>query len=168
MSETWRSFYRKYEPNSPVYFADTVDALTALFAVWSRLASKGRSNATNHSWLYARQATDSLAHIVRKAWTGPERCRNGHESAVRVQSWEKPLDGAKPCAREQYHSLCPATSLIFYDHINAQILTNVSDRVVRGEIYVTSTPEQKAFAIIPLWIWTPSCFVDRHNSLYEL
>ena len=35
-----------------------------------------------------------------EAWTGPNRCPNGHEDAVRVQAWEKSPDGTKPCARE--------------------------------------------------------------------
>ena len=35
-----------------------------------------------------------------KAWTGPNRCRNGRESSVRVQAQRKSLDRTKPCARE--------------------------------------------------------------------
>ena len=87
---------------SSITFADTVDAFKATFAVSTRPPSKGRSSATNHSSLHASQATGSLAHIVGKAWTGPNRCPNGQESAVHVQAWGKPLDGTKPCAREAF------------------------------------------------------------------
>ena len=37
--------------------------------------------------------------------------------------------------------------LIFYNNFNAQILFNFSDRVVRGELCVTSTPSPKPLAI---------------------
>ena len=72
------------------------------FTAWTRPSSKGRSSVTSHGQLHARQATISLAHIVREAWTGPKRCRNDRESAVRVRAWGKPLDGTKPCAREAF------------------------------------------------------------------
>ena len=52
----------------------------------STIIVAGRSSAANHGWLHARQATGSLAHIVGEAWTGPNRCPNGRESAVRVEA----------------------------------------------------------------------------------
>ena len=66
----------------PIVFSDTVDTLTTTVAVWTRPSSTG-----------------SLAHIVRGACTGSNRCRNGRESGVRVQAWGKPLEGTKPCAQ---------------------------------------------------------------------
>ena len=58
-----------------------------------------RAPQINHGYLQARQATGSQAHIVGEALTGPNRCPNGLESAVRVQAWGKPLNGTKLCAR---------------------------------------------------------------------
>ena len=85
---------------SSIIFSDTVDAPTATFAVWTRPSSKGRSNATNHGWPHARQATSSLAHIVGEAWIGPNRWSNGCESGVRIQTGGEPLDVTKPCHRQ--------------------------------------------------------------------
>ena len=38
------------------------------------------------------------------------------------------------------HSLCPEMRLMFCNHINAQVLINFSGKMVRGKLYVTSTP----------------------------
>ena len=47
---------------------------------------RGTDRATQITVGFTRQATGSLAHIVGGAWTSPNRCPNGHESAVRVQA----------------------------------------------------------------------------------
>ena len=93
-------FAMNMKEKSSNIFSDAVDALKAMSAVWTRPSSKSRSSATNHGYLHARQATISLAHIVGEAWTGPKRCRNSREDAVRVSAWREPFDGAKPCVRE--------------------------------------------------------------------
>ena len=56
--------------------------------------------------------------------------------------------GTKPCAREAFtiHSVRKYI-FMFYDHINAQMIIKLSDRVVRGELYLTSTPYPKLIAI---------------------
>ena len=102
MSDVQSTFCPEHEHKSNVKIPDTVDALTATFAVW-RPSSKGRPSATNHGYLHARQVTGSLVHTVGEAWTAPNQwnqCPYCSKMAVLMQDWGQPLDAKLPCARD--------------------------------------------------------------------
>ena len=52
------------------------------------------------SRLCSRETDDGLTDIMGEASTEPNRCPNGRERAVRVQSLGKPLDGTNQSARK--------------------------------------------------------------------
>ena len=64
------------------------------------------------SRLASRETGDSLAHIVREAWTRPNRCRNGRESGVRVYAWGRLPDGTKSYAGRAFYSLTLSGNVI--------------------------------------------------------
>ena len=73
---------------SPTIFADTVDALTAMFVRSLNTTIVEGSIERHNSRLASRETGDRLTgtyDAVGEAWTEPKRCLNGRESAVRVQ-----------------------------------------------------------------------------------
>ena len=73
---------------SSIIFADAVDALTATFAILKTTISEGPIER-HKSRLASRETGDGLTDtysLVGEAWTEPNRCRNGRESGVCVQS----------------------------------------------------------------------------------
>ena len=81
------SLHRKYKVRfelnmnikQSIIFSNTVDAFTAK-------VERGADRAPQITASFTRDRRRAHSHIVGEAWTGPNRCPNGHESAVRVQA----------------------------------------------------------------------------------
>ena len=54
--------------------------------------------------------------------------------------------------------------MVFYNRINPQKFIKFSERVARGELYVTSMLQYTRYLVN----LNPACFVDRHKSSYQL
>ena len=144
--------------------------------LWARRA-RAASGCLRHSLgvetTSARQATGSLAHIVGEAWTGPTRCPNGHENAVRVQAWGKTSRRDKVVrSASLHHSLLSGNVVNFQNHTNVQILVNVSDRVVWGSKSYPIHPEDTHLShyrrnrFYSFWAWDGSDNQNDHRYIH--
>ena len=129
-----------------------------------------------------RQATGPPAKIVGGAWTGPKRCRNSRESAVRVHAWRMPLDGTNPCSREAstVHSVqkvvdviqsyqCPNTHSCFGQGCTKRVICNFNLAIYlvlgKSELLLVSSTATRAHMNWKLSLLYGFCISTIYSSI---
>ena len=149
-----------------------MDAFKATFALNTTIVEGPIER--HKSWLASRETGDGLTgKFIRGSldrtessvpkWSRQRRARADLGEASRrdkaVRSWS--ID----------HSLCPEMQLMFYNHINPQLLIHFSDRVVRGDwnlvLHVTSTPYPKLLVVLHTWYLVQQYLINLNSHMFR-